>query len=248
MSRRATSLASLAALAAAAGPAGDAAAGPDAVGPRYTVAILSVEATSDDVARGYERELESQLATMHVRFVSRVRLHEQLGSSTKWTDGCVVGGCLSEVRAQTGAGLVLLAALTGSGTTYGYVITLVRTDTGRVLAQEAERCDVCTESEATGNALLTTVRLVNAIPNQLPDEAAEQAAAVEVAVHEAARRRAKDRRRRHRIGWALTIAGLAAAAGGAVAYFGNDGRPDLGLAVGAAGGGLAVGGLTAIAF
>jgi hypothetical protein len=245
VNRRATLLAALAVLGLAAGDAG---AGPGAVGPRYTVAILSINTSSDDVARSYEAELESQLATMRVRFVPRARLREELGRSTKWTDGCVVGGCLTEVRAHTGAGIVLLAALTGSGTTFGYVVTLVRTDNGRVLAQEAERCDVCTESEATGNALLTTIKLVNAIPNQLPDEAAEQDAAVDVAVNEASRRRTADRRRTRRVGLALTLVGLAATGAGAFIYLGRDDRPHLGLALGAGGGGLAIGGLTVLAF
>jgi len=245
VNRRAAPLATLAVLGLAAGNAG---AGPGAVGPRYTVAILSIITSSDDVARSYEAELESQLTTMRVRFVPRARLREELGRSTKWTDGCMVGGCLTEVRAHTGAGIVLLAALTGSGTTFGYVVTLVRTDNGRVLAQESERCDVCTESEATGNALLATIKLVNAIPNQLPDEAAEQDAAVEVAVNEASQRRTTDRRRTRRVGLALTLVGLAAAGAGAFLYLGRDDRPHLGLALGASGGGLAVGGLTVLAF
>ena len=63
-------------------------------------------------------------------------MHEMMANSTKWTEGCVVGSCLHEVKTQTGAELVLLAALTGSGTSFGYVVTLVRTDTGRMLAQD----------------------------------------------------------------------------------------------------------------
>ena len=49
-----------------------------------------------------------------------------MANSTKWTEGCVVGACLREVETQTGADLVLLAALTGAGTSFGYVVTLVR--------------------------------------------------------------------------------------------------------------------------
>ena len=88
---------------------------------------------------------------MHVLARSRgVPCARSCAARPKWTEGCVVGACLSEVRAQTGAELVLLAALTGSGTSFGYVVTLVRTDTGRVLAQESDRCDVCTVRRGDG--------------------------------------------------------------------------------------------------
>jgi hypothetical protein len=220
----------------------------EAAAGAHTLAILAVEASSRDVARAFESELESQLGALRVRFLPRARLREQMRGSTQWTEGCVVGTCLAEVRAQTGAGVVLLAALTGSGTTFGYVVTLVRTDTGRVLAQDAARCDVCTESEATGRALAAAVKLVGAIPPQLPDEAAEQGAAVEVAVNASNRKRAADRRGVRRVGWALTIFGLAAAGTGAFLYLAGDDRPAYGLAAAAGGGGLAVGGITVLAF
>ena len=232
------------ALAAPATPAQDAAAGE----PAHTLALLAVDASSQDLAHALEREFESQLSTMHVRFLPRSRLREQMRKSTQWTEGCVVGACLAEVRAQTGASVVLLAALTGSRTTFGYVITLVRTDTGRVLGQEAGRCDVCTESEATGRALVAAVKAVGAIPAELPDEAAAQSAALEVATGEASRKVAAERRGVRRIGWTLTLLGLAAAGTGAFLYFAGEDHPVHGLAAAAGGGGLAVGGITVLAF
>ena len=45
--------------------------------------------------------------------------------------------------------------LTGSGTSFGYAVTVVRTDNGRVLAQESSRCDVCMVKEAMTEATLT---------------------------------------------------------------------------------------------
>jgi hypothetical protein len=217
--------------------------------PRHAVAILEVVGPSDDVARSFESDLEAQLGVMRVRMITRSALREKLRSSTRWTEGCVVGLCLAEVRARAGARMVLLAALTGSGTTFGYVVTLVRTDTGRVLAQESDRCDVCTESEAMNRATLATVKLVNAIPEQLPDDAAEQGAAIDVAVNAAVkRRRAAERRRGRRVGWALTLTGLAVAGVGAALYLAGEDRPVHGLATAAGGGGLALGGLTVLAF
>lgn len=216
---------------------------------RNAIAILEVVGSSDDVTRSFESDLEAQLGVMRVRMITRGALREKLRSSPRWTEGCVVGMCLAEVRARTGAPVVLLAALTGSGTTFGYVVTLVRTDTGRVLAQESDRCDVCTESEAMSRATLATVKLVNAIPEQLPDESAEQGAAIDVAVNAAvSRRRAADRRHERRVGWALALTGLAVAGAGAVLYLAGEDRPAYGLATATAGGGLALGGLTVLAF
>ena len=98
-----------------------------------------------------------------------------------------------------------------------------------------------------GHATLATVKLVNAIPDRLPDEAAEQGAAVDVAVNNAVhRRRAADRRGFRRVGWALALAGLAVAGGGAALYLAGGDR--YGLATATAGGGLAIGGLTVLAF
>lgn len=221
--------------------------------PWHAIAILDVVGPSDDVAHSFESGLESQLDTMHVRMITRATVREKLRSSTRWAEGCVVGACLAEVRAQTGAEMVLLAALTGSGTTFGYVVSLVRTDTGRVLAQESDRCDVCTESEAMVHATLATAKLVGAIPDQLRDDAAEQSAAVDVAVNTAMnaavnRRHAAEHRRMRRVGWTLALAGLAVAGGGAVLYLAGGDRPAYGLATATAGGGLALGGLTVLAF
>lgn len=233
--------------AASARPPG-AGAGDGAAAPAHALAILAVDGSSADVARSFESGLEARLAAARVWFVPRARLREQLRRSAKWTDGCVVGGCLAEVRAQAGADVVLLASLTGSGTTFGYVVTLVRTDTGRVLTQASERCDVCTEAEATASALGAAVKLVGAIPDQLPDEATERGAAVEIAVNAANRKRAAERRGVRRVGWALTLVGLAAAGTGAFLYLAGDERPSYGLAVAAGGGGLAAGGLTILGF
>ncbi len=128
--------------------------------------------------------------------------------------------------------------------TFRYVVTLVRTDNGQVLAQ-AERCDVCTESEATGNALLATIKLMNAIPNQLPDRGRR------------AGRRCRGRSQRRRANdapptagvpggsdWYSLLVGLLLQVPARFLYLGRDDRPHLGLALGASGGGLAVGGLT----
>lgn len=216
---------------------------------RRIVGILEVrvEGLPDEVKESFQRDLEDQFDTKHYWLANRAYMKQRLLRSTKWTEGCVVGACLAEVRTQTGAELVLLAALTGAGTSFGYVVTLVRTDTGRVLQQDAERCDVCTVSEAIAKATLATVGLLNNVPDKLPDEAAEQGAAVDVAVGKVSRELAAHDRHTTRLGVVLTAIGVAIAAGGAVLYE-LDHRSRFAAPTAVGGGALAAGGLVVLTF
>jgi len=216
------------------------------------VGILDVRGPTPADEAAFEKRLESQLDTNQYWLAPRAKMRERLRNSTKWTEGCLVYHCLSEAKVQTGAELVVLAALTGSGTSFGFVVTLVRTDTGKVVAQESERCDVCTFNETVNAATLATIKLLNAVPERLPDETAQQGAAVDLAVDTAVRpleqQLAAEKRGHVRAGIALTLVGLAVAAGGTAAYFLVDDQPDAGLAAAAAGGGLALGGLAVLTF
>jgi hypothetical protein len=216
---------------------------------RRIVGILEVrvEGVSDDVKETFQRGLEDQFDTKHYWLASRSYMKQRLLPSTKWTDGCIVGACLAEVRARTGAELVLLAALTGSGTSFGYVITLVRTDTGRVLQQDSGRCDVCTLSEAMANAKLATVGLLNNVPDKLPDEAAEQGATVTAAVGKVKRELAAHDQHTTRIGIVLTAIGLAAVVTAGVLYQ-LDNKPTYAVPTAVGGGALAAGGVVVLTF
>jgi hypothetical protein len=206
---------------------------------------VRVEGVPPEISAQFQSALEAQVDTKHFWLAPRSRMHEMMTNSTKWTEGCFVGHCLYEVKRQTNADLVLLAALTGSGTSFGYVVTLVRTDTGTVLAQESERCDVCTVSEALANATLATVKILNAVPDQLPDDKAEQIAHTQELLAGFAKQKAQLEHHPRAVGTGVLITGLAIAAGGAGLYFVNR---DAGIATAAAGGGLALGGVLALTF
>lgn len=212
------------------------------------VGILDVTGPSPDIEATFEKSLEQQLDTNAYWISPRAKMRERLRNSTKWTDGCVVGPCLSEVMVQTQAELVVLAALTGSGTSFGFVVTLVRTDTGKVLSQASERCDVCTQNEAMTKATLATIELLNNVPDKLPDEAGDQGAAIDLAVGKWQRKLRAEQRSQTRAGVTLTVVGLVTAAAGVAAYLLQDDRPDYGLAAAAAGGGLALGGVLVLTF
>lgn len=220
---------------------------PPPSGNQRIVGVLDVrvEGVPPEISAQFQQQLEAQVDTKHFWLAPRSRMHEMMTNSTKWTEGCVIGKCLSEVKRQTNADLVLLAALTGSGTSFGYVVTLVRTDTGLVLAQESERCDVCTVSEALANATLATVKILNAVPDQLPDERADQAAKLAAVQATGDKELAEAKHHPHAVATGILLTGLAVAAGGAGLYFV---QKDAGIATAAAGGGLLLGGVLALTF
>lgn len=223
---------------------------PAAPDPRRMIAILEVrvQGLSDEVRASFQRQLEEQIDTKRFRLTEPPYLKKALSQSTKWTEGCLVGRCLTEIRTQSGTDFVLLAALTGSGTSFGYVITLVRTDTGHVVDQEADRCDVCTVSEAIREAMLAEVRLLSNVPDRLPDEAAERAAAIQRAADDTRHELAMRDRHTSRLGVALVTVGLAGAVVGGALYLLDDSRPSYALATAAGGAALGAGGIVVLAF
>lgn len=216
---------------------------------KRTVGILDVrvDGVPDEAKAQFEKGLEEQLDTSTYWLSNRAQMRERLKFSTKWTEGCLVGACLVEVKTQTQAELVLLVALTGSGTSYGYIITVARTDNGRVVAQDSQRCDVCTPREVMRDATLATINLLNNVPDKLPDEAAENKLALDAALGTASTRIAADHARLKKRGIVVTILGVATAAAGVAVYLLAD-KPDYSLAIVGAGGGLAVGGVAMLTF
>lgn len=213
---------------------------------RKIIGILDVriDGAPTEVGAQFQRDLEAQVDNTHYYLAPRVRMHDILANSTKWTEGCVVGDCLREARAQTGAEVVLLASLSGSGTSFGWVITLVSTQMGTVIGQESERCDVCTISEALNTATLATVKLLNSIPDELgapsPTPAPSATKPLEARLEH-------QRHARTVAGTVLTITGVAVAAVGAAIYFAKD-HSRTGLGVASVGGGLLLGGGFTLAF
>lgn len=215
---------------------------------KRTVGILDVrvEGVAPEAKVQFGAALEQQLATSPFTLLTQPRMHEVMASSAKFTEGCIVGSCLMDIRAQTHADLVLLVAFNGSGTTYGYVVTLVRTDTGRVLSQHADRCDVCTVTEAMGKATKATLELLAATPAQLPDDTAAQREALTAAVVPYQRDLAIAKRHQKRLGTGLTIAGGVITVAGIAALIVSTSKPA--VAITAAGAGLLVGGVTVLSF
>lgn len=222
---------------------------PPPSGKRRIVGILEVrvEGVPEEIERQFQSNLEKHLDSREYWLAPQDRLRELMANSTKWTEGCVVGSCLREVKTQTGADIVLLASITGSGTSFGHVVTLMRTDTGRMLSQDASRCEICTVNEALTSATLAAVKLLTSVPAQLPDEAAEHSAALDLATSKLREEHRATVRRQRRLGIALTVAGVLAAGAGMAAYLVMD-RPPEALGGAGVGAGLALGGVVALTF
>jgi hypothetical protein len=213
------------------------------------VAILDVrlDGMSDMAGAELQKELDSQLDTTSYWLPSRQRVKERLAFSTKWSDGCYVGDCLKEVKTQVGADLALLIAISGQGTSFGYVISLMRTDNGTLLMQDAGRCDVCVEQQVVRDVTLATIDLLNKVPDKLPDREGDRAVATELAVGKLVARINTDEHSARKKAIVITVVGLVVAAGGAALYFAAD-KPEYAVGVMGAGGGLTLGGIALLSF
>jgi len=215
---------------------------PESNDPRRIIGFLDVrvDGAPAEVGVQFQRDVEEEIDQRRYFLATRARMHDRMTSSTKWTEGCVVGDCLREVKVQTNADIVLLASLSGSGTSYGWVVTLVGTERGKVLGQTSERCDVCTMSEALSAATRATLALIDHVPKDL--RAGDAPAVVKPVeppppVHED----------HHLAGGILTAAGAALAIAGAVYYF-TQSHDTNGLILAGGGGGLLVGGVVTLTF
>jgi len=219
---------------------------------RRIIAILDVhvgEGVAPEIEKQFQKDLDAKLDSKQYWLAPRWRVRDLMANSTKWVDGCLLGTCLHEVKAQTGAEIVLLASLTGSGTSFASVITLVRTDNGRALAQEVERCDVCTVQEQLNASIATAVKLLMAVPEKLPDEIADHVAALEAVKMplEDKVRHLEASQHHFGAGMVMTIGGIVAAAAGTALYF-TQNHASYALATAAGGGALAVGGVVVLSF
>lgn len=216
---------------------------------RRIVGILEVrvDGVPEEAKETFQRRLEEQLDTKHYWLASRARMKQMMQRSTKWAEGCLVGPCITEARQHTGAELILLASLTGAGTSFGYVVTLVRTDNGRVWQQHSERCDVCTVNEAIDKATQATIVLLNELPDKLPEEREDHPESVALAVEPLKQQLATRERRSRRLGIALTTVGLAGVLGGVV-MSALDADASYPLAIGVGGGALAASGVAVLTF
>jgi len=206
---------------------------------RKIVGILDVrvDGVSSTAAEKFESGIEEGLGSTEYWVATRKRMREILGGSG-WSEGCSFGPCLTEVKRQTGADLIVDAYFEAAGSSYRFVVTLVDTNTGQVTAQVADHCDVCTLTEALDSAALATIGLVHGAEGEVTSELPAGTARASAPAANPARPLRRT---------ALLLVGAAAIFGGAALYFNHNGDDKLGYAAGGAAGGLGVAGIAVFA-
>jgi hypothetical protein len=199
------------------------------------VGLLDVRGVdvSDVVLETFAEAVDEGLAGAEAfQPASRDRMHEMLAQSS-WSAACVLGECLAEVRAQTGAGYVVTAGLSASGESYRFVITLIETEKGEVVRQVSDTCPACTVEDLASAATLATIELINNVEPEGPVDDAGRVAVLEHRAHghKVAIRRAT-----------LLVIGAGILTGSTAAYFVHKGRTDVGYPLLGATAGLAVSG------
>lgn len=151
----------------------------------------------------------------------------QMLANTAWSPACLIGPCLAEVRAQTGAQYVVTAGVTGSGQSYRLTISLIETERGTLVSQVTETCPACTVEDVASSAMLSTIELINGVSS--------------VAVPAAGVARGRNHGRTVRR-TAVLLLGSALLAAGAGYYFLEKDRDDVSYPLLGAAAGLAVSG------
>lgn len=209
---------------------------------------VRVDGVPAQAAALFEAKLTEQLDTGHYWLATRARMHELLAASPDWIEGCVAGPCLSVVKTQTSAERVVSVYLHGKGTSFGSVVTLFRTDTGAVVKQHAEHCDACTVNEAVDQSILATIGLVALAPDELPDEVRDTQARIAAAIRPLQAAQQRQARGHRRVGIALTVIGVVAAASGLLLHRQTTNHRDLTLGLIGGGVGTAASGLLVLTF
>jgi hypothetical protein len=217
---------------------------------RKIIGILDVrvEGMPAEAAARFEAKLESQLDTGHYWLAPRKRMEELLAGLSTWSEGCLSGPCLAQVKNQTGASMVLTVYFHGSGTSFSSVITLLRTDTGEVVTQHSERCEVCTVNEAVDQSILATMGLVGTAPDDLPDDLRDTDRKIATAVKPLRVAMKQVQQQQRSIGVRLTLVGAATLSAGIAIRLLYKDKASASYGVMGAGAGIALSGLTVLTF
>jgi hypothetical protein len=211
--------------------------------PGEAIGVLEVATQGVSRAAGdkFEESVEEGLAGVGFRIVRSAAVQQRLVGSN-YIGGCTFGPCMKEVLVRTGLRRVLVARIQGAGQSYSFIVSLVDTETGRLMAQVSQSCPVCTVEEAISTSTLAVIELLTARASETgtaaPADGARSGGAGDDAELERRGRQAR------RIGWIFAAGGaVALGVGGGLLAGDNE---TAGGAVLGIGGGLTAAALTAL--
>jgi hypothetical protein len=99
------------------------------------------------------------------------------GAATLPPEGCTTPACLAGAARATGAAFLLRAAVEEEGRSYAFKLEMLDGQSGAVVAQRENRCEICTDGEALeiANAAASALK-AQALKRQAPGSAAGPAA------------------------------------------------------------------------
>lgn len=202
---------------------------------------VTTQGVTEEAKEGFISSVENSLNLAGFRVVESKTLREYLADSA-YVPGCTFGPCLKSVYAKTKVRLVVVARISGVGTSYSFVISLLDTQTGELNSQNAENCLGCTVDEALMQA---SNLVIGAVTGSGGAKVADRPAPmVPAPVPED---NPKARKASAKVGWVLF--GLGVAAGAAGGYLlSSDDHDKMGYAAVAGGSAFAVSGLTVYLF
>jgi hypothetical protein len=169
---------------------------------RRRVALLDVvaEGLAPDVRAQFETIIEEALRRTGNTVISRSVTIDAVARK-ELPEGCTFGPCVAGIAQVLDADRLLDARLNAEGDSYSFVLTFVDGRSGTPLAQVVGSCPVCTVSEA-----------LNKVGASIP---VLEGRAVSDSQPLVARMAPRHPRSHALAGWLTTLAGLAAAGGGA---------------------------------
>lgn len=193
----------------------------------------------------FEEALEDGLRGADFEVRKRSAMEASLKTST-YVEGCNFGPCMRKVHEATGVGLVVVARVQGVGSSYTFIVSLVDSRSGQLVAQVSRGCAACSIDDAVSTASMMGPGLL------LERAGANEGGASKVAASPPAGKDdqpgAAESRRSSLRTTSYLFLGASIAAGAVGGYFLYDDDSDKGVPLVAGAGASFLGGLTMFLF
>lgn len=193
----------------------------------------------------FEEALEDGLEGANFEVRKRESMEASLKAST-YVEGCNFGPCMRKVHEATGVGLAVVARVQGVGSSYTFIVSLVDSKTGHLVAQVSRGCAACSIDDAVLTASLMGPDLL--LERVGEAEGSKRKAGIERSRSDEEVRGVADSRRQSLRTTSYLFLGASLAAGALGGYFLYDDDNDKGLPLVAGAGASFLGGVTMLLF